>query len=62
MRAQAKLEPPLTNLKGSVPAALSSGPLTLTIFAEITIYGRQTSGELVRASGTLQIDFADVAQ
>ena len=62
VRAQAKLEPPLTNLSGNVPNALGGGPLILTIFAEITIYGRQTSGEAVRASGTLQIDFADVAQ
>jgi hypothetical protein len=62
VRSQAKLEPPLTNLKGIVPNALGGGPLILTIFAEITIYGRQTSGEAVRASGTLQIDFADVAQ
>ena len=62
VRAQAKLEPPLTNLKGNVPNALGGGPLVLTIFAEVTIYGRQTSGEAVRASGTLQIDFADVAQ
>lgn len=62
VRAQAKLEPPLTNLKGNIPNALGGGPLILTVFAEITIFGKTTAGDAVSASGTLQINFSDIAQ
>lgn len=59
VRAQAKLDPPLTNLRGIVPGALGGSSLILSCFAELTFYGRTTSGKAVQASGTVQIDFAD---
>lgn len=59
VRAQAKLDPPLTNLKGVVNGALGGSSLLLTCFAEITIYGHTTSGKAVSASSSMQIDFAD---
>ena len=33
--------------------------LILTVFAEITVYGRTTSGKAVQDSARMQIDFAD---
>jgi hypothetical protein len=59
VRAQAKLDPPLTNLRGVVPGALGGSALILSAFAEITLYGETVSGKAVSASGTVQIDFAD---
>jgi hypothetical protein len=59
VRAQAKLDAPLTNLRGIVPGALGGSSLILSCFAEMTFYGRTTSGKAVQASGTVQIDFAD---
>lgn len=62
VRAQAKLEAPLRQLRaadatnGAIPPG---GALILTVFAEITVYGRTISGQAVSASGRLQIDFAD---
>ena len=58
VRAQAKLEPPLRNLRGVTAGALG-GALVVTMFADITVYGRTISGQTVTANGTLQIDFAD---
>ncbi|MEO8360967.1 MAG: hypothetical protein ABI672_13125 [Vicinamibacteria bacterium] len=58
VRAQAKLEPPLRNLRGATTDTLG-GALVLTVFAEITIYGKTISGTPVTAVGNLQIDFAD---
>ena len=55
VRAQAKLEPPLRNLQHG------GGALIVTMFADITIYGRTVSKEVVTTSGSLQIDFADWA-
>ncbi len=54
VRRQAKLEPPLKNLDNS------GGAIVLTAFAEITLYARTTTGEvLAPVTGRLQIDFAD---
>lgn len=62
VRAQAKLEAPLRQLRAIDPdgnVAPPGGALILTVFAEITVYGRTVSGQAVSASGRLQIDFAD---
>ena len=56
VRRQAKLEPPLRNLTAS------GGSLIVTMFAEITLHARTTTGEVTNpVSGRLQIDFADFA-
>jgi len=69
VRHQAKLEPPLRNLKGvflqlngvsAAPGTIQFGGAgILTTIAEITVHGRTTSGHAVRAMGRLQITFAD---
>jgi hypothetical protein len=58
VRAQAKLEPPLRNLRlvGTEPGGSA---LVLTCFAEITLHGKTVSGQAVTGSGRLQIDFSD---
>jgi hypothetical protein len=64
VRHQAKIEPPLRNLRGVFPASgtlQTGGAGILSIVAEITVHGRTTSGEAVQASGRLQINFADFA-
>jgi hypothetical protein len=54
VRRQAKLEPPLRNLDNN------GGAIIFTAFAEITLYARTTTGEvLAPVTGRLQIDFAD---
>jgi hypothetical protein len=53
VRRQAKLEPPLRNLVGG------GGAIVVTMFAEITVYGRTTPGQVVQASSRVQIDFGD---
>lgn len=58
VRAQAKLEPPLRNLRGATANTLG-GALVVTMFADITVYGKTISGIPVQSTGTLQIDFAD---
>jgi hypothetical protein len=58
VRAQAKLESPLRNLRG-VSTNTLGGAFVLTLFADITIHGRTISGQPVTATGSLQIDFAD---
>jgi uncharacterized protein YuzE len=60
VRAQAKLEPPLRNLRGVVTDVLG-GAQIITMFAEITIHARTVSGKAVTATGTLQVNFADFA-
>ncbi len=65
VRAQAKIEPPLTNLRGSSQLDTNNGVTSggqagiLTCFAEITIHGKTLAGHVVTAVGRLQIDFAD---
>lgn len=54
VRAQAKLEPPLRNLREPGGSAL-----VLTVMADITIHGRTITGKTVESTGRLQIDFAD---
>jgi hypothetical protein len=58
VRAQAKLEPPLRNLR-SVGTDPGGSALVLTCFAEITLHGKTLAGQAVTASGRLQIDVAD---
>jgi len=53
VRRQAKLEPPLANLGGQ-------NPPVLTVFAEVTLHARTTTGQTTNAvSARLQIDFAE---
>lgn len=56
VRRQAKAEPPLASLVGG------GGTLIVTMFAEVTIHARMTTGEETNSvTGRLQIDFADFA-
>jgi hypothetical protein len=56
VRRQAKVEPPLASLVGA------GGPLIVTMFAEITLHARMTTGQATNtATARLQIDFADFA-
>jgi hypothetical protein len=70
VRHQAKLEPPLKNLEGffsndsapldsSATGIIMSGAGVITTIGEITIHGRTTSGQAVRAVGRISIVFAD---
>lgn len=61
VRAQAKLEPPLRNLRGATSAGGFGGALVVTMFADVVVHGRTISGQPVSGSGSLQIDFADYA-
>jgi hypothetical protein len=61
VRLQAKIEPPLFNLR-RIDGVFAGQQQVLTVFAEVTFYGRQIfNGSVVTAKGTLQIDFADYA-
>lgn len=56
VRRQAKLEPPLKNLR------FGGQGVVVTMFAEITLHARTTTGDATNpVSGRLQIDFADFA-
>lgn len=55
VRHQAKDEPPLKNL------VVGGGESILTMYADITVYGRTTSGQRVSATGRLQVTFANFA-
>jgi hypothetical protein len=63
VRHQAKLEPPLRNLKGvflgDTRTALFGGAGILTVVAELTIHGRTVQGGVLQAVGRQQITFAD---
>lgn len=61
VRHSAKLEPPLKNLAFVNGTGSGGGLDILTVIAEITIHGRTTSGEIVRAAARLTITFADFA-
>jgi len=61
VRAQAKLEPPLRNLRGATSDTLGGSAIILTVFADITVHGRTITGKAVESTGRLQIDFADYA-
>jgi len=55
VRRQAKLEPPLLQLR-----AVGGGPGVLTAFADITLHAVTTTGDVVNpVTGRLQIDFAE---
>lgn len=56
VRDQAKLEPPLIQLRNSGGQAL-----IVSMFAEITIYGQTVAGQVTKGTGTMQIDFSDFA-
>ena len=63
VRHQAKLEPPLANLRGGVfndvnLANLPNGAI-LTLIAEITIYAETVQGDGLKAVGNVQVTFAD---
>jgi hypothetical protein len=53
VRRQAKLEPPLSTINQNA---------LLTTMAEITLYGKTTSGQRVTSSGRMQITFADYGE
>src|SRR5206468_2987360 len=54
VRRQAKLERPLSTLRGS------GGAIVLTMFAEVTVHARTTTGQATNSvSARVQIDFAD---
>jgi len=56
VRRQAKLEPPLMNLR------FGGGSLIVTMFAEVTLHARTTTGVTTNpATARLQVDFADFA-
>ncbi|MCC7177960.1 MAG: hypothetical protein IT177_06160 [Acidobacteria bacterium] len=55
VRNQAKLEAPLSNLRGL------GGRLIISTIAEITFFGRDQVGNEVVATGTLSVNFADFA-
>jgi hypothetical protein len=63
VRHQAKLEPPLANLRGGVFTDTQAGLLpngaVLTTIAEITIFGRTVQGAGLKAVGNVQVTFAD---
>jgi len=50
VRAQAKLEPPLSNI---------TGVQIVTMIAEITVRGQTVAGQPVATTGRMQINFAD---
>jgi hypothetical protein len=53
VRQAAKLEPPLRNLRAG------GGQLIITAIAEISVYARQIDGETLKATGRVQVTFAD---
>jgi hypothetical protein len=55
VRHQAKGEPPLRNIRGA------GGQDIVTMFAEVTVFGRTLADKKVTASGRLEIVFADFA-
>ena len=63
VRHQAKLEPPLANLRGGTftdtGAAQFPNGAVLTTIAEVTIFGRTVQGAALRAVGNVQVTFAD---
>jgi len=56
VRHQAKSEPPLLGMVGSLGTSLF-----MTMSAKVTVYGRTTSGKEVSAVGYLEIIFSDFA-
>jgi hypothetical protein len=52
VRRQAKLEPPLSTITQTV---------TLTMMAQVTVFGQTIAGQNVSSTASFQIDFADFA-
>jgi len=68
VRNQAKVEPPLVNLRNasaisanSPGQTLGGGELFITVVAEITIFGESSNGHALQATGQIQITFSDFA-
>ena len=60
VRRQAKLEPPLRNLQNVGGAVIGGGNSIITMFAEITLHARTTTGQTTNpVTARLQIDAAD---
>jgi hypothetical protein len=63
VRHQAKIEPPLRNLRGvflgDTRTVLFGGPGILTTQAEITVHGRTVQGGVLEAVGRVPVTFAD---
>jgi len=55
VRLQAKLEPPLRNLRSG------GGAIAISTIADVTLYGRDVLGHDVSVSGSLSVVFADWA-
>ena len=55
VRIQAKLEPPLKNLRDS------GGSAAISTIADVTFYGRDQVGNDVSATGSISVNFADWA-
>ena len=55
MRAQAKLEPPLLALRGNGSVVI------IATVAEITFFGHDQTGAATRATGFINVTFADFA-
>jgi hypothetical protein len=65
VRHQAKLEPPLRNLRlaqaGDSGSVLVPQQAIITCIAEITIHGRTVQGQVLVASGRVPVTFSDFA-
>lgn len=68
VRRQAKLDPPLSNLRRGAGSTGGTGSVVggaggiVTMFAEVTLHARSTIGQATNpASARLQIDFGDFA-
>jgi hypothetical protein len=63
VRHQAKLEPPLANLRGGFLTDTGTGQFpaagVITMIAEITIYGKTVQDKGLKATGNVQVTFAD---
>ena len=63
VRHQAKLEPPLANLRGGTLTDSNLFQLpnaaVLTLIAEVTIFGETVQGKGLKATGNVQVTFAD---
>jgi hypothetical protein len=63
VRQQAKLESPLANLRGGTLTDTGASQLpnaaVLTLIAEVTIFGETVQGKGLKATGNVQVTFAD---
>ena len=55
VRAQAKIESPLVELRGS------GGAIIISTLADVTFYGQDQNGNQVAVTGTISVNFADWA-